>query len=72
MFTMKSLQHGLAVLWLFTSGITSLVGAAHTHHRHGDIVERLMHNKRPSSESKPDSNGTESAQGTFGPSFAKG
>ena len=69
---MKSLQHGLAVLWLFAGGITSLVGAAHTHHRHGDIVERIMHGKRPSSESKADSNGTESAQGTFDSSFAKG
>lgn len=69
---MKSLQHGLAVLWLFACGITSLVGAAHTHHRHGDLVERIMHSKRPSSESNTDANGTRSAQGTFDPSFAKG
>lgn len=69
--TMKSSKHGLSVLLLFASGIGSLVGATHTHHRHGDIVERIMHKKRPSSESNLDSNGTDSAQGTFDPSFAK-
>ena len=71
-FTMKSLQHGLAVLWLFASDIPLPVGAAHTHHRHGDLVERIMHHKRPSSESNADSNYTESAQGMFDRSFAKG